>query len=90
MKQNKTQHMQNKNPTRFYYKEKTKTEQRYDKKTYPNFVLNRLKIRRIPNFIYTHCAPNSINLQPTCGPGSPMCAYVWPMCGLCPPRVNYE
>ncbi len=67
-----------------------KKKQKYDKKTYPNFVLNRSKILRIPNFIYTHCAPNSINLQPTCGPRSPMCAYVWPMCDLCPPRVNYE
>jgi hypothetical protein len=38
----RTQHMGNKSPTRFYYKEETK--QNYDKKTYLKLMLNKLKI----------------------------------------------
>jgi hypothetical protein len=30
--------VQNKNTTRFYYKEKTKIKQSYDKKTYPKLI----------------------------------------------------
>jgi hypothetical protein len=38
-KKTKTQHVQNKNPTKFYWKEETKIEQGYDKKMYPKLVL---------------------------------------------------
>jgi hypothetical protein len=34
----KIQHMQNKNPTRFYYKNKIRTNQGCDKKRYPKLV----------------------------------------------------
>jgi hypothetical protein len=40
--------------TRFYYKEKTKTEQGYDKKTYPKLRLNILKVMGNFTFIYTY------------------------------------
>jgi hypothetical protein len=39
----RTQHVQNKNQTRFYYKNETKIEQGCDKKTFPKLILNRLK-----------------------------------------------
>jgi hypothetical protein len=42
-KRNKTQHVQNKNPTIYYCKEEMKTEQGYDKKMYSKLTLNRLK-----------------------------------------------
>jgi hypothetical protein len=37
----RTQHMQNKNPTRFFCKEEMKTKQGYDKKMYSKLTLNR-------------------------------------------------
>jgi hypothetical protein len=46
--------MQDKNSTRFYYKNETKIKQGCDKKTYPKLVLNRLKIMGNSTFIYTH------------------------------------
>jgi hypothetical protein len=57
IKQTKTRCMQNKNPTRFYCKEKIK--QGYDKKTYPRLVFNILKVMRNSTFIYTYWAPRS-------------------------------
>jgi hypothetical protein len=50
-KKTKTQHVQNKNPIRFYCKEET--EQGYDKKTYLKLVLNILKTMGNSIFIYT-------------------------------------
>jgi hypothetical protein len=47
-------HVRNKNPTRFYYKEKIKIKQSYDMKTYPKLMLNILKVMRSSIFIYTH------------------------------------
>jgi ATP adenylyltransferase/5',5'''-P-1,P-4-tetraphosphate phosphorylase II len=67
----KTQHVQYKNPTRFYCKEETK--QGYDKKIYPKLVLNKLKVMGKSTFIYTYWALNSRNFQTTCGPCVPMC-----------------
>jgi hypothetical protein len=61
----------NNNPTRFYYKEETKTKQGYDKKMYTKLVLNSLKMDSTS--IYTHWAPNSkmfIKKLPT---------HMWPM-----------
>jgi hypothetical protein len=46
----RTQHMQNKNTTRFYWKEEI--EQGHDKKTYPRLVLNKLKVMGNSTFIY--------------------------------------
>jgi hypothetical protein len=43
--------MQNKNPIRFYCKEKTKTKQGYDKEMYPKLVLNKLKVMGNFDFI---------------------------------------
>jgi len=40
----RTQRVWNKNLTRFYYKEETKTKHDYDKKMYPKSVLNILKV----------------------------------------------
>jgi hypothetical protein len=40
----------NKNPTKFYCKEKTK--QKYDKETYPKLLLNKLKVMEKISFIY--------------------------------------
>ncbi len=36
--------MQNKNPTRFYYKEEMKIKQGYDKKMYSKLALNKLNV----------------------------------------------
>jgi hypothetical protein len=47
----------NKNLTRFYYKEGKK---KYDKKTYPKLMLNRLKVMENSISIYTHWAPSSL------------------------------
>ncbi len=48
--------MQNKNPTRFYYKERIKKG--YDKKTYPRLVLNILKVMENSTYIFTYWAPS--------------------------------
>ncbi len=45
--------MQDKNSTRFYYKNETKIKQGCDKKTYPKLVLNILKVMGGPTPIYT-------------------------------------
>ncbi len=63
--------MQNNNPTRFYYKEKIKTKQGYDKKMYLKLVLNILKESYI--FIYTLSAPNSKKFS------KKLPIYMWPM-----------
>jgi hypothetical protein len=55
-----TWHVQNRNPTRFYCKNETKTEQDYDKKMYPKLVLNILKVIKSPTSIYTLWGPNSL------------------------------
>jgi hypothetical protein len=49
----KTQHVQNKNPRRFFYKNKIRTKQIYDKITYPKLMLNILKVIKGPTSIYT-------------------------------------
>ncbi len=46
------QHVQNKNPIKFYCKEETK--QGYDKKMYPKLVLNRLKIMGTFTIVYIY------------------------------------
>ncbi len=51
--------MQNKNPTRFYYKNEIKINQGYDKKTYPKLMLNKLKLMWDSTSIYIHWAPKS-------------------------------
>jgi hypothetical protein len=55
----KTWQVQNNNSTGFYYKNKTKIKQSYDKKTYPKLVLNKIKVLINFTSIYTHWAPNS-------------------------------
>jgi hypothetical protein len=80
-KEKKNTQYENKNPTRFYCKEKI--EKNYDNKMYPRLVLNRPKVMRIYASIYTHWALSSRNFQYVGGPCSPMCAHVHP-------RVNYE
>jgi hypothetical protein len=55
----RTQHMQNKNPMKFYCKEEIKIEQGYDKKTYPKLVLNILKVMGNSPSKYTYWAPSS-------------------------------
>jgi len=55
----RTWQVQNNNSTRFYYKNETKIEQNYDKKTYPKLVLNKLKVLKNSTSIYTHWAPSS-------------------------------
>ncbi len=53
-KRTKTQHLQNRNPTKFCCNNETKTKQSCEKKTYQKLVLNRLKYS-----IYTIWEPNS-------------------------------
>lgn len=48
-----TRHVQNRNPTKFYCKEKKS----YNKKTYQKSILNRLKLMKNSTFIYTPWAP---------------------------------
>jgi len=45
--------VQNKNLTRLYYKNETRTKQGCDKKKYPKLVLNRLKVIEGLTSIYT-------------------------------------
>jgi hypothetical protein len=86
-KKTKTWHVQNKNLTKFYYKEETKTKSSYDKKTYSKLMLNRLKVMKTFTFIYTHWAPSSKNFQSTCGPCLPVCTHMWIMNEL---KLNLE
>jgi hypothetical protein len=51
--------MRNKNPKRFYCKEKIKIEQGYDKNMYPKLLLNKLKVMGNSTSIYTPWAPSS-------------------------------
>ncbi len=46
----------------FYCKNKTRTKQGCNKKTYPQLMLNKLKIMWVFTFIYTCWALNSRNL----------------------------
>jgi len=77
--------MQNKNPTRFYYKKGI--EQGYDKEMYRTLVLNRQKVtRNVPLFIrFGHLAQGNFSksFESTCDPSSPMCTNVHSC-------VNYE
>ncbi len=75
----RTRHMQNKNPTRFYYKEEI--EQGHDKTTYPRLVLNKLKVMGNSTFIYNPWAPSSREFLKKL----PM--YMWTHVHPC---VNYE
>jgi hypothetical protein len=52
----KTQHVRNKNPIWFYYKQEIRIKQSYDKESYSKFVLKRLKVMGYSIFIYTHWA----------------------------------
>jgi hypothetical protein len=58
----RTQHVQDKNPIRFYSKNETRTNKVVTKKTYPKLVLNKLKVIKSPTSIYTPWAPNSKKL----------------------------
>jgi hypothetical protein len=51
--------MQNKNSTRFYYKEGTKTKESYNKKTYPKLMLNKLQVMKTSTSIYAYWALSS-------------------------------
>jgi hypothetical protein len=79
----KTQHVQNKNSTRFYCKNDIRTKQGYDKKTYPKHVLNRLKIIIGPSSICPLGDLTQRNLHGSfifmCGPQLPMCSPCLPM-----------
>ncbi len=55
----RTRHVQNKNPTKFYYKNKTKIEPGCHKKKYQKLVLNILKVIKNLTFIYTIWGLNS-------------------------------
>ncbi len=78
--------MQNKNPTRFYCKYKTRIEQGETKKKYPKLVLNKLKVIKCPTFIYNVWGPNSRKFSwKLCPHVWPMTTHVWPMIGL---RLN--
>jgi hypothetical protein len=45
--------VQNKNPTIFYFKNKTRIKESYDKKTYTKLVLSKLNVIQGLTFIYT-------------------------------------
>jgi len=69
----RTQHMKNKNPTRYYCMEKTKTKQGYDKEMYPKLVLNKLKVMGNSDSIYIYSAFNSRMFH------KKILTYMWPM-----------
>ncbi len=71
IRKTRTQHMQNKNPTTFYYKEEI--EQSHDKKMYPTMVLNKLKEMGNSTFIYNLWAPSLRKFLKK----FPM--YIWPI-----------
>jgi hypothetical protein len=52
--------MQNKNSTKFYYNNKTKIKQGYDKKMYPKLMWNKLKIMGILPLFIPQCNQNNM------------------------------
>jgi hypothetical protein len=77
-----TWHVWNKNPTRFYYKKKTKTKQGYAKITYLKLMLNKLKVMGNFTFIYW-----ALNLRKIF---KKLSTYMCPMSTHVYPCVNYE
>jgi hypothetical protein len=69
----RTQQVQEKNSTRFYCKNETKTKQGYDKKTYPKLMLNTQKVMENSTSIYTFWAPNSKKFL------KKLPIYMWPI-----------